>query len=407
MKVVAKAERGDLVLLVGAAQPVVETGGIPTDIQILPFPIWETDEGPLVTDAESQRLCLEHFRRRRTKLVVDYEHQTLEGVEAPAAGWITEMIAAAERGLRGIVGWTPRAAEYIANREYEYHSPVAIFHNVTRRVHAIHSIALTNTPKTQNQIPLSQQIAAKALAEFTTEEEKPMKEIIAKIKSVLGAGFATLTCKSARGLFKELAEAIPDEESLLSAKLEGSPKSLFSALGVIEASAVPVASKEVLELLELGDGATLAQIQAKVIELRTPADTVPRSELEALQAKVTELEAKTTEQSIEQFIASNRKRITPAREVFVREAFKKHGLDHVRQIVATWKDELPARQAGEEPKEEEQGTATLKGLPRGYDGYEVNSDGAAIAAKVKVIQKEKGCDYRTAVAELRKREAGT
>lgn len=407
MKTVGRVETGDFVVLVGAAQPILQAGGVPEEIEILPYPVWETDDGTLVTDDESQRAVVEHFRRRRTKLVIDYEHQTLEGTEAPAAGWLTDLIPGGERGLRGRTSWTPRGAQYVANREYDYHSPVVAYQKSTRRVLMLHSLALTNTPKTQNQIPLSQQLVAKALAEFQgRNEEEPMKELIAKLKTVLGAGFATLSCKSARGLLGELTAAIPDSDEMLAAKLEGTPKNLFDALGVIEASAAKPAAPEVLAILELPEGASLAQIEAKIVELKTPSDMVPKAEHERLATELRELKAKGEQQTIDQFIEANRSKIPPAREAFVRESFKRHGMDHVRQMVAAFKEELPKGQAGGDPTKpaEQEVVVARKVNVRGRGELEVDPDSATRAAKITAIQKEKGCDYRTAAQELRKRE---
>jgi phage I-like protein len=85
-------------------------------------------------------------------LVVDYEHQCLGSGEAPASGWIKELIDGGERGLLGRVEWTPRAATMIAAKEYRYVSPT-ILKGVPSKTEAgklipykLHSVALVNAP---------------------------------------------------------------------------------------------------------------------------------------------------------------------------------------------------------------------------------------------------------------------
>jgi phage I-like protein len=92
-----------------------------------------------LADAE---YAVEEFNKRGKDIVVDYEHQTLSGAEAPAAGWIKALTAAAD-GLKAVVEWTPRAASMMRGREYRYFSPVI---NQTRRHKVLHSVALTNHP---------------------------------------------------------------------------------------------------------------------------------------------------------------------------------------------------------------------------------------------------------------------
>jgi len=87
-------------------------------------------------------------------IVVDYEHQTLYGVEAPASGWILKdpISLKAENGeLFAQINWTDRAKAMIMSGEYRYLSPV-FAPNTLSQVDAsnigwtLHSVALTNKP---------------------------------------------------------------------------------------------------------------------------------------------------------------------------------------------------------------------------------------------------------------------
>lgn len=75
---------------------------------------------------------------------MDYEHQTLLNVQAPASGWITELRKGAD-AIIGKVQWTQKAKEYLKNREYRYLSPTIMVRK-DRRVSAVSSVALTNSP---------------------------------------------------------------------------------------------------------------------------------------------------------------------------------------------------------------------------------------------------------------------
>lgn len=89
---------------------------------------------------------LSDFVTRGKELVIDYEHQTLSGEKAPAAGWISKLEKTAE-GLKGIVNyWTDEATSFLKTGAYRYFSPVCQFSRTGKSVSALHSLALTNHP---------------------------------------------------------------------------------------------------------------------------------------------------------------------------------------------------------------------------------------------------------------------
>ncbi len=98
-------------------------------------------------DLEKMKL---NFQARKIDTVIDYEHQSLYGEQAPAAGWIKELIIKDDK-LYGMVSWTQKAKEYIKNAEYRYLSPVFDFGAVDKKTGVwigceLTSVALTNTP---------------------------------------------------------------------------------------------------------------------------------------------------------------------------------------------------------------------------------------------------------------------
>ena len=97
---------------------------------------------------------INHFEGRSNDIVIDYEHQTLKSVEAPAAGWIKKLINRGEQGLWAAVEWTEKAAKYLANREYRYFSPVFMVRKSDRKVVQVTNAALTNSPQINHLTPI-------------------------------------------------------------------------------------------------------------------------------------------------------------------------------------------------------------------------------------------------------------
>ena len=86
-------------------------------------------------------------------MVIDYEHQTMMGIEAPAAGWVKELVTK-DDGLWARVDWTQNAYDRIMNREYRYISPVVEL-DENRNLTALLNVALTNYPAINNLDPLT------------------------------------------------------------------------------------------------------------------------------------------------------------------------------------------------------------------------------------------------------------
>ncbi len=86
------------------------------------------------------------FTERGRDLVIDFEHQSLSGEKAPAAGWIDKLVRTPEGILAKIKYWTKEAEEFLLKGQYRYFSPTLYFSRSGKRVSAIHSTALTNHP---------------------------------------------------------------------------------------------------------------------------------------------------------------------------------------------------------------------------------------------------------------------
>lgn len=125
----------------------------PEYIKVLPLGHVSSEKGDFVVDDESFRTMKEHMQRRKIDIVIDYEHQTLHDVQAPAGGWIKELVLKSD-GVYARVEWTERAKRYLKNREYRYLSPVVMVRDKDRKVSQLHSAALTNTPAINGMTPI-------------------------------------------------------------------------------------------------------------------------------------------------------------------------------------------------------------------------------------------------------------
>lgn len=114
-------------------------------VKLLPLGVVHSTKGDFLVDNESFRSILDAFHQRQLEIPIDYEHQTLKDMQAPAAGWIKDFVLRND-GIYGAVDWTKRAAEYLKNKEYRYLSPVIHIRKEDRKVMELHSAALTNTP---------------------------------------------------------------------------------------------------------------------------------------------------------------------------------------------------------------------------------------------------------------------
>ncbi|MBE3022932.1 phage protease [Campylobacter sp. 7477a] len=161
-----------------------------------------------IDSADIEKMKL-NFDARKIDLVIDYEHQTLMGREAPAAGWVKSM-SIKEGKLYGMVSWTARAKEYIKNGEYRYLSPVFNFGARDNKSGAwigceIESVALTNTPfldeldevranknlnpKGEN-MDKSKQLDAEAIEATKTEQEATITALKAELETAKGENAA-------------------------------------------------------------------------------------------------------------------------------------------------------------------------------------------------------------------------
>lgn len=130
-----------------------EVQGSPKEIHIVPIGEWK-ERGFRISKEDCDDI-VRNFESFGIKLVIDYEHQSLNtqwnGQPAPAAGWIGKL-ELREKGVYATeVEWTDEAVELIKSKKYGYISPVIVFddhdpHDDSWIGCSLHSVALTNTP---------------------------------------------------------------------------------------------------------------------------------------------------------------------------------------------------------------------------------------------------------------------
>lgn len=239
-----------------------ELAGVPEWFQVFPYGEVLLEGGePALMDEQGAALVLAHFNSLEHDMVVDYEHQTLSGEKAPAAGWIKELEWRGEEGLWARVEWTQEAAAYIQKKEYRYFSPVFWRRKSDKRIVELHNVALTNQPLMMN----IRALAAKYEAINHKERRTGMLE---KLKKMLG-----LETKAGE------EEAVQAVEGLVAKNKE------------LESAAQAVACKEVLEELGAGGEDGKEKVLAAIKALKEGKPAIAKEVLDALEMKEKDLSA--------------------------------------------------------------------------------------------------------------------
>lgn len=220
----------------------VELAGAPETISVLPLGHVVSSKGEFDVDEESFHAMKAQIAQRGVDLVVDYEHQTLKGVEAPAAGWVKELKL--EGGfIKAVVEWTGRGAEYLKNKEYRYLSPVVNVRKSDNKATGLHSLALTNTPAIEHMTAI--------VNSENFEGGHTNMEIIKKLAKLLGLPEDA----TEEQVEADLEACVAENKALKDGQQPPADENV-------------VANKAVCELLGLKAGAAAADVSAKIMELK-------------------------------------------------------------------------------------------------------------------------------------------
>lgn len=258
------------------------TDNTPKAIQLLPYGHITTKKGDFIVDETSENEIMQNFTARKNDVVVDYEHQTLKDVVAPAAGWIKKLENRGKEGIWGEVEWTGKAKDFIANKEYKYLSPVIFVNKDDKKVQLLHSAALTNDPAIDGMVPI-----ANKLQIDLGDDENMDAELLKKMAAACGL--------SEDATPEQILQACSDMKKSCQSNQDVS------------------ANKDILNLLELPEDAKSEDVKGKIIQLKNPSGYVSIKEFNKLQEKIA---SKETDEVVLKAIEDGK--ITPAQKEWAK-----------------------------------------------------------------------------------------
>lgn len=247
-------------------------GNVPDAIQLLPAGAFRALDGRPADvaawslNAKGAAALVAQVAARKTPIVIDYEHQTLNaaknGQPAPASGWFGSVEWREGSGLWATgVDWTERARTMIASGEYKFISPVFIYGkdgSVLRLLHA----ALTNDPA------LDGMSAVAALAFDSTldldpesDPETPMNPEMLKLLGLAETATEAEALEALKALVAKMAEA---ETGMADLKSKSVPLTAVQDLqGQVAALTANAQAREVDDLIKpaLADGRLLSAME--------------------------------------------------------------------------------------------------------------------------------------------------
>jgi phage I-like protein len=230
------------------------------------------------------------FRSRGVDLVIDYEHQSLQGERAPAAGWIKELEARGD-GLWARVDWTRQARDYLEKKEYRYFSPVLRLDPETRRPVALMHMGLTNVPAIKHLPPLVARWGGEGASPGALRPGPTGRARAAKMESVKEKAKMVEQLKRLMGLEPEV-----EEEAVLGKAME--------------------AFRDLAATLNLPGEVSVAQLKGAVEALKAGATRLLKAE-EALQTLKGRLASETADRLVEEAMKAGK--VSPAQQGWALE----------------------------------------------------------------------------------------
>ena len=354
--------------IIALSAQLIELGGtVPTEIKLLPAGKFRAKDGRpqglpswVMNDASANAL-LSASTDQADKYLIDYDHQTLHskanGQQAPAAGWFAELAWRPDDGLYAIdVEWTAAASAAIEAKEYRYISPVLRYNPTTGEVTGLLMAALVNYPALDGLNDL-----AAAHFNLLAIENHEMEELQEKLRECLNLPVSTTTA--------ELSLELDKIKALIS------PNGLTQGLAAY--------------LSEQTDEITALSNQEP-----DPEKFVPVEALAVLQTELAELSAVVKAENINQLInpALADGRLLPGQKDWAL-ALGESNLESLAAYLETAQPitALAGTQTGGIAPDE-----TNTPAYRPVHGYSVDSDQAALHAKIQAHAQLNNIDYQTA-----------
>ncbi len=243
-----------------------EVNGVPDVVKLLPFGMVKSQKGDFIVDAESFEAIKNSFKERGIDIVIDYEHQTLEDVQAPAGGWIKDLFLQ-DGAIAAKVEWTPKAQEYLKNKEYRYLSPVVLVRKKDSKAVVLHSVALTNTPAIDGMFPIVNSINI-----FEFEEGGSGMDIIKQLAALLSLGEGA----TEEQVLEKIKALLGDLENLKAEQQKNADGAGNNA----------VANKVIFGLLGIDEKAKTEDVAAAIMALKNPSGFVPVSDFNKLKERL-------------------------------------------------------------------------------------------------------------------------
>ena len=300
----------------------MEVGGAPEVISVLPLGHVKSAKGEFDVDGESFSAMKAQIAQRGVDLVVDYEHQTLTGEQAPAAGWVKELFLD-DGQIKARVEWTDRAKAYLENREYRYLSPVITVRKADNKAMGLHSIALTNTPAIEHMEAI--------VNSLNFEGGQNTMDFMKELAKLLGLGEDATEEQVKEALKACLEENKSLKESAAEAAKQQPPE-----------DDKVVANKEVCELLGLKAGAATADVAAAIMALKggNIGGVNLVEQVKSLEAKLADRDA---EEAVEMALKAGK--ITPAQREWAK-GYALKNLDDFRGFVEKAPQVVPMGSVG-------------------------------------------------------------
>lgn len=324
----------------------------PSRIMVIPWGEVQGKAGDFVCDEAAGAAMLAAFRKHGADLPIDYEHATVGGEfaspdgTAPAAGWIKSIDVVPGVGLFANVEWTRRGAEFVAEKEYRYLSPVVWVRLADRRAVVLHSVALTNKPAIAGMTPI-----------VNSEGNVPMDSKFDSARWFLNLE-ATATQET---IMQELEKYLAQLRELAGVAATTDQAGVLAALKQRIAApppATPKLSPVICKALGVKEDATDAELEAAIHKAVTPpppdpSKFVPVEDVRKLTDRINTVEGELIANKAAAFIEAGQKagKITEAsteawREIYLADPAKAEKHLAAMPVVAPPEGRLVAHKGG-------------------------------------------------------------
>lgn len=261
-----------------------DISGAPAEIKILPLGNVHSQKGDFAVDKESFEQISKKYKERKVDLVIDYEHQTVMNVQAPAAGWIKNLRLGTDAILAD-VEWTDKAKEYLKNKEYKYLSPVVLIRETDRKAVELWSAALTNTPAIDGMFAIVNSINVN---QMNQKQEGNMD--LKKIAKILGLP-ETATEEEVEKALADAQKVVEEEKNQKrDAETTGKTDEKTGSMDAKGSGEEAAANPTVLSLLNLKADAKTEDVAAAIMTLKA-GDGQAMAEVMKLKKEMEEKEA--------------------------------------------------------------------------------------------------------------------